>query len=175
MASRVLGVAAAAAVAVGAGCAALAYNVASGKAGGYGPEDCPSDGGLCVPALKAADIYSALTGKGYTCAADTCELQIGETKFEAQVGEKGGAVNEIHASVWEPDGEVIASPSSLAFISWFAELPFADYPEVVGDVRVWITRKAEAQTISDGRIAGYRYSLDTSRAEKVSLYLQGVS
>ncbi|MEH1127808.1 hypothetical protein [Micromonospora sp. CPCC 206061] len=127
----------------------------------------------CIPSLKAATVVDALTQRGHECAeqeqgARVCTLAIGETKYQALLAVWDGLIADMNVSVWSPEGREV-TPGRLAYLFWFAALPYGDDPTLVGQIEGWITEKVEKLESAQATIGGYRYEITVEEARNLEI------
>jgi hypothetical protein len=155
---------------VGAGTAA--YLGAGGHQKARTSADCGNTQ-RCIPSLKTATVVDTLTQRGHECAEEeygawVCALAIGETEYQARLGVWHGLINELSVSVRSPDGREV-TPGKLAYLFWFAALPYGDDPTLVGQIEGWITEKVEKLENAQATIGGYRYDMTADPAGSLEI------
>lgn len=129
-----------------------------------GPADCGR--GRCIPTLKAADVRAALEDRGFQCESDSswmCQLEVGVTDYSVYLTVTGDHISDLYATVFYPE-DVTPSATSLSYLVWLAQLPYANDPEFMSDIRNWIEQKvSEGTENARANIGGYGYELNVKQ------------
>jgi hypothetical protein len=150
-----------------AGAGAGSFAAVRANAGQVGSAPCPVSYGRCIPSMRSADVISALKAKGHECAIEStgwlCTIRIGDASYEARLRTPGGQLASAYVSTRSATDGI--TRGAKAYMSWFAELPFADDPQMVAYVDDWLTQQIDAGKKVTAEIAGYRYELNASNSK----------
>lgn len=129
-----------------------------------GPADC--GGRRCIPNLKVADVRTAMESRGFQCESDsgwTCRLQIGVVEYTVYLDVIGDHIADLLAQVVYPE-DITPGETTLSYLVWLAQLPYADDPEFMSDIRNWIEQKVSAGAENArAKIGGYGYELNVKQ------------
>lgn len=173
--TRVLLVGAVAAVVGLAGAGLTGYLAVSGQEKARTSANCGNTQ-RCIPSLKAATVADTLTQRGHECVEQAydawrCALSIGFTEYRAMLSVSDGLISEMNVSVTSPEGTEV-TPRKLAYLFWFAALPYGDDPTLVGQIEGWITEKVEKLESAQATIGGYRYDMTADEAKQLEIHIE---
>ncbi|MEO3888381.1 hypothetical protein [Nonomuraea sp. B5E05] len=127
----------------------------------------------CIPGLEASALRDALRSRGHTCEDKSrgswmCEMVVGSVHFEAWVESSDGGVHRLSPRVFHADDDPLTK-AGLAYLTWFAVLPYRDDPAATAEIRNWLTSQTEAGKDTQATILDYTYVLRTSEKAHVRL------
>ncbi|MEV4569842.1 hypothetical protein AB0K12_39295 [Nonomuraea sp. NPDC049419] len=127
----------------------------------------------CIPGLKASALLDALKGRGHECedasgGAWLCEMVVGSIGLQARVNVSDGGVHRLTGTVFHADGDPLTE-AGLAYLTWFAVLPYRDDPAATAQIRDWLTKMIEVDKDTQATILDYTYVLVTSKGDAVQL------
>lgn len=130
----------------------------------------------CIPRLKAETVVKALEERGHTCSTDynhqTCKLRIGAFYFEATLQVAAGLITRINLRVYREQSAPL-TPGSVAYIKWFAALPYRDDPVLTGQIEEWVDQQIEATEDTKATIGDYEYVLANPETYNVTVEIKG--
>lgn len=132
----------------------------------------------CIPRLDAVTVVEALKGQGHTCKQDynhwNCELRVGQTGFKASLQISGELIARIDAEVRNLGGDSV-SPAGMAYLNWFAIMPYARDSATMAQIEDWLRQQVEGVEDSEATIGDYQYRLTNPDPESVALLIEGKS
>lgn len=132
----------------------------------------------CIPRLDADKVLKALEEKGYTCTAEhihrTCELRVGMVRFEGSLMVSKGLIHRISVKIFRAGADSV-SETGLAFVNWFATLPYAMDEELSGQIRDWVAEQIDGNKDTKATIGVYEYILTNPEAHTVRLEIKEAS
>ncbi|WP_194244269.1 hypothetical protein [Nonomuraea phyllanthi] len=119
----------------------------------------------CIPGLQASGVTEALKKKGHSCKRQEhdswyCDLVIGSMTFKATISFSDGYVYRLTADVFHADNGKLTK-AGMAYLTWFATLPYRDDPATSADITKWLAEQVAAAKDTKARIADYEYVLLT--------------
>lgn len=117
----------------------------------------------CIPALKAGTVIEALKGEGHTCKQESrdvwyCDMMVGSVHFKSSVGVSEGYIYQLTAEVFHADDERLTD-GGMAYMSWFATLPYRDDPAATEEIKDWLAEQIDARKDTKATILDYKYTL----------------
>jgi hypothetical protein len=117
----------------------------------------------CIPALKADTVIEALKREGHTCEQESgdiwyCDMMVGSVHFKSQVGVSEGYIYRLSAEVFHADDERLTD-GGMAYMSWFATLPYRDDPATTEEIKDWLAEQIDARKDTKATILDYKYTL----------------
>jgi hypothetical protein len=130
----------------------------------------------CIPRLEAVKVVEALQDKGHTCKEEhvnrTCELRIGLVRFEVTLQVADDLIHAIDVMIRragnEPVGEI-----GLAYMNWFATLPYARDAETAAQIEAWVAEQVNGNKDTEASIGDYAYRLTNPEADRIQLNIKG--
>lgn len=130
----------------------------------------------CIPRLEATTVVDALKEQGYTCTKDynhsTCDLRVGFTHFEAVLQVADEHIHAIDLKIFRSGSDPLAE-TGLAFLNWFATLPYARDEETSAKIRQWVAEQVEGNKDAQATIGDYRYTLINPDPKIVRFEIRG--
>lgn len=153
------------------------YTVANRDTPDFGPLPCKGSAHLCIPELEAASVIRTLKKQGHECNRTldrwSCVLQIGVTEYALSLQVIGGQVHRYSArvstSVDGPPGK-----TSIAYLSWLAQLPYAYDPAFAQRIRTWVGRQIEKGGTTHAAVGGYGYRVDADDEQVIDFEVRTV-
>lgn len=135
-------------------------------------------GHTCIPGLKAMTVVEAMRGQGYACTTDSddwhCELDIGATYFDVWFRVYGDLIHKMSMRVRRADETTMAG-TGLAYLSWFAIMPYRDDPATSKDIRDWLTQQIAKRKDTKAKILDYEYVLQNPESNATELTIEATS
>lgn len=151
---------------VGAG----AYFAARSYQGSRASQSCGSYN--CIPRLEAATVVKVLEDQGYTCREDfvhrTCDLRIGFVRFEASLQVADELIHRMTLKIFRAESDPVTE-SGLAFLNWFATMPYAWDPETSAQIEAWVAEQVNGNKDTRAIIGDYEYRLTNPETHTVLL------
>ncbi|GAA3729474.1 hypothetical protein GCM10022225_08700 [Plantactinospora mayteni] len=128
----------------------------------------------CIPRLEAETVVKALQDQGHTCTVDSnhrsCELHIGFVRFRASLQVSDELIHAMTVDVYRaaPVGE-----TGLAYLNWFATLPYAGDPETSAQIEEWVAEQVNGNKDTRAVIGDYQYRLTNPETYAVELSIRG--
>ncbi|WP_166427673.1 hypothetical protein [Nonomuraea mesophila] len=127
----------------------------------------------CIPGVEASELLDGLRGRGHTCENASggswmCEMVVGSIHFEAGVEVSDGGVYRLSPEVFHADDDPLTE-AGLAYLTWFAVLPYRDDPAAKAEIGNWLNAQVEAGKDTQATILDYTYVLRTSKKAHVRL------
>jgi hypothetical protein len=130
----------------------------------------------CIPRLEAAKVVKALQDKGHTCTEDlnhrTCSLRIGLVRFEAALQVADGLIHAISVRIKRDESEPVTE-TGLAYMNWFATLPYARDAETSAQIEAWVAEQVNGNKDTKAKIGDYEYRLTNPETYSVELNIEG--
>jgi hypothetical protein len=130
----------------------------------------------CIPRLEAAKVVEALQDKGHTCKEDlnhrNCELRIGLVRFEVSLQVADEHIHAIDAEIFRSGSEPVTE-IGLAYLNWFATLPYAGDAETATQIEAWVAEQVNGNKDTEATIGDYTYRLTNPETDSVNLHIEG--
>jgi hypothetical protein len=130
----------------------------------------------CIPRLEAATVVKALQDKGHTCKEDlnqrTCDLRIGLVRFEATLQVADELIHAISVKIYRAGSEPVTE-TGLAYLDWFATLPYARDAETSAQIEAWVAEQVNGNKDTKATIGDYEYRLTNPETFSVELNIKG--
>ncbi|MEQ4306227.1 hypothetical protein ABNF97_33405 [Plantactinospora sp. B6F1] len=128
----------------------------------------------CIPRLEAATVVKALQDQGHTCSKDynhqTCELMVGFVRFRVTLQVADELIHAIRVDIHR--GTPVAE-TGLAYLNWFATLPYARDAETSARIEEWLAEQVNGQKDTQAIIGDYEYRLTNPETYSVELNIKG--
>ncbi|MGI5152854.1 hypothetical protein ACQEVC_41820 [Plantactinospora sp. CA-294935] len=128
----------------------------------------------CIPRLEAVTVVQALQGQGHTCTKESnhqyCELRIGFVRFRASLQVSDELIHAMTVDIYR------ATPvagTGLAYLNWFATLPYAGDEETSGRIEEWVAEQVNGNKDTRAVIGDYEYRLTNPETYAVELNIRG--
>lgn len=137
-------------------------------------QDCGRSHG-CIPALKITTLAEALRDRGHTCdekdSSWHCDMVIGRVYFDVWLQTSEEYIYSISVRLFRMDDKALAG-TGLAYLSWFAALPFRDDPVLTKEIEGWITQQIDANKDTKATIGDYEYVIQRPDADNVEFTIR---
>lgn len=151
------------------------FAAARADAGGLGPTVCSDGGSRCIPGIPGDAVIELLIDRGFDCEMRRfCRLGVGTTSYEAEIVSHED-VNDLiyqYALDVRHDPALELSQPAMAFLTWFAVLPFGNDPEAEDVSREWVTEHVGGD--HEITIREFAYTLASPEPGHVRLTLEAV-
>ncbi|MDQ7908252.1 hypothetical protein RB614_27370 [Phytohabitans sp. ZYX-F-186] len=151
-----------------------AFFLARGYEGSQASQSCGSYS--CIPRLEAATVVKALRDKGHTCTEEfnhrTCDLKIGLVRFEATLQVADELIHAMSVSVYRGGSDPVTE-TGLAYLNWFATLPYARDAETSAQIEAWVAEQVNGNKDTQAVIGDYEYRLTNPETYSVELNIKG--
>ncbi|OPG13301.1 hypothetical protein [Microbispora sp. GKU 823] len=138
---------------------------------------CDDDYG-CVPGLKAMSALGSLRDQGYTCTTESddwhCELTIGTTYFDVWFRVYDELIHKMSIRVNRAGDDTMAT-TGVAYLSWFATIPYRDDPATSKDIRDWLAEQIAKHKETKAKILDYEYVLQNPDSKSTKFTIEAVS
>lgn len=130
----------------------------------------------CIPGLEAATVAQSLTDKGHLCDTSsnytTCEIFIGDYRYEAALQTSEKLITAIRIEVFGKGGTEI-TPGTMAYLRWFATLPYRDDSVTAEEVSKWVSGRIAESKDAKATIADYEYVLTHEDRQTLRFTIEG--
>ncbi|REF37849.1 hypothetical protein DFJ64_3310 [Thermasporomyces composti] len=132
----------------------------------------------CIPQLEIDAVTEALREQGHTCKQEhihiDCDLRIGMVHFETTLSVADNRIHTISSSIFRADSDPITK-TGLAYLGWFATLPYRDDPATSAEIQKWLAESVEANKDTKATIGDYEYVLTHPETYEIVLRIEGKS
>lgn len=130
----------------------------------------------CIPRLEAATVVKALQAKGHTCKEEFnhryCDLRIGLVHFGTTLQVADGLITAIDAQIYRA-GSVPVTDSGVAYLNWFAALPYAMDSGRSARIQEWVAKQVNGGADVSTTVGDFEYRLTNPETYTVQLSIKG--
>lgn len=138
----------------------------------------PCGGYRCIPQLEIDAVTEALRKQGHTCQQQhihyDCDLRIGTVHFETTLTVADNHIHTISSSIYRAGSDPVTK-TGLAYLGWFATLPYRDDPVTSAEIQKWLAQSVEANKETKATIGDYQYVLTHPETYEIVLRIKGKS